>query len=132
MEVTVSLWGGVLRHGSIPAPSTRVPNGIRVLAPSVAANRAPTLETTMISTVWGSHARPAWIGEYPRISCRYSELKKTTLITAIDMSTCTELPHATEGSLSRRPGSSGCFFFQAEDGIRDVAVTGVQTCALPI
>src|SRR3989449_10959667 len=30
--------------------------------------------------------------------------------------------------------SSFCFFFffQAEDGIRDVAVTGVQTCALPI
>src|ERR1041385_8390551 len=25
-----------------------------------------------------------------------------------------------------------CFFFQAEAGIRDVAVTGVQTCALPI
>src|SRR5205809_4910988 len=24
------------------------------------------------------------------------------------------------------------FFFQAEDGIRDVAVTGVQMCALPI
>src|SRR4030042_3950457 len=24
------------------------------------------------------------------------------------------------------------FFLQAEDGIRDVAVTGVQTCALPI
>src|SRR2546429_1813211 len=28
--------------------------------------------------------------------------------------------------------SPGSFFFQAEDGIRDVAVTGVQTCALPI
>ena len=33
---------------------------------------------------------------------------------------------------------SGCstwhniFFFQAEDGIRDYKVTGVQTCALPI
>src|SRR5256884_1036285 len=27
---------------------------------------------------------------------------------------------------------SSCFFFQAEDGIRDVAVTGVQTCALPV
>src|SRR5258708_28194607 len=27
----------------------------------------------------------------------------------------------------------GCFFFfQAEDGIRDDLVTGVQTCALPI
>src|SRR2546430_8845412 len=38
----------------------------------------------------------------------------------------------------RRPGSpttwSGAyvFFFQAEDGIRDLTVTGVQTCALPI
>src|SRR5690606_40009231 len=27
---------------------------------------------------------------------------------------------------------SGLFFFQAEDGIRDFHVTGVQTCALPI
>src|SRR5215213_11128896 len=26
----------------------------------------------------------------------------------------------------------GFFFFQAEDGIRDWSVTGVQTCALPI
>src|SRR3712207_7800999 len=25
-----------------------------------------------------------------------------------------------------------CLFFQAEDGIRDIGVTGVQTCALPI
>src|SRR3712207_7528162 len=24
------------------------------------------------------------------------------------------------------------FFFQAEDGVRDIGVTGVQTCALPI
>src|SRR5258707_10514802 len=28
--------------------------------------------------------------------------------------------------------SSFFFFFQAEDGIRDIGVTGVQTCALPI
>src|SRR5256885_12112290 len=28
--------------------------------------------------------------------------------------------------------SVGFFFFQAEDGIRDYKVTGVQTCALPI
>src|SRR2546430_8469902 len=30
--------------------------------------------------------------------------------------------------------AAGChwFFFQAEDGIRDLTVTGVQTCALPI
>src|SRR5258707_11133174 len=30
-------------------------------------------------------------------------------------------------------GAPTCvFFFQAEDGIRDIGVTGVQTCALPI
>src|SRR5256886_6695979 len=36
--------------------------------------------------------------------------------------------------LTRRLGSwARCFFFfQAEDGIRDLTVTGVQTCALPI
>src|SRR2546430_7330324 len=28
--------------------------------------------------------------------------------------------------------ASEFFFFQAEDGIRDLTVTGVQTCALPI
>src|SRR2546429_2243616 len=32
----------------------------------------------------------------------------------------------------RLPELHFTFFFQAEDGIRDVAVTGVQTCALPI
>src|SRR5947209_13079694 len=31
-----------------------------------------------------------------------------------------------------RVGCCGLFFFQAEDGIRDIGVTGVQTCALPI
>src|ERR1041385_2824754 len=33
---------------------------------------------------------------------------------------------------ARRHVGVVCFFVQAEDGIRDVAVTGVQTCALPI
>src|SRR5438128_9494751 len=33
----------------------------------------------------------------------------------------------------RRPlRADSLFFFQAEDGIRDATVTGVQTCALPI
>src|SRR2546430_3588914 len=35
-----------------------------------------------------------------------------------------------ELNLARQIGQS--FFFQAEDGIRDLTVTGVQTCALPI
>src|SRR5256886_17563400 len=30
------------------------------------------------------------------------------------------------------PSTTIIFFFQAEDGIRDLTVTGVQTCALPI
>src|SRR2546430_11043711 len=33
---------------------------------------------------------------------------------------------------SERGQSVFFFFFQAEDGIRDLTVTGVQTCALPI
>src|SRR5256884_7343772 len=39
--------------------------------------------------------------------------------------------YTMSGGHERRAGL-GFFFFQAEDGIRDVAVTGVQTCALPI
>src|SRR2546426_5969610 len=36
-------------------------------------------------------------------------------------------------ALATRPCRCYCFFFfQAEDGIRDYKVTGVQTCALPI
>src|SRR3989449_7905381 len=36
------------------------------------------------------------------------------------------------GSVKTVVQSMFFFFFQAEDGIRDVAVTGVQTCVLPI
>src|SRR2546430_4296100 len=35
-------------------------------------------------------------------------------------------------SSSSADSASTFFFFQAEDGIRDLTVTGVQTCALPI
>src|SRR5699024_11357521 len=34
--------------------------------------------------------------------------------------------------IARHPRRRFPFFFQAEDGIRDRNVTGVQTCALPI
>src|SRR5256886_9951247 len=45
------------------------------------------------------------------------------------------LPPRTRASSKPRPRPAthpGVFFFQAEDGIRDLTVTGVQTCALPI
>src|ERR1039457_1999073 len=38
------------------------------------------------------------------------------------------VPETQSGSIS----ATGSNFFQAEDGIRDYKVTGVQTCALPI
>src|SRR5256886_8402514 len=49
--------------------------------------------------------------------------------------------HSSPRVRARCLGWAGCnrgieylsrFFFQAEDGIRDLTVTGVQTCALPI
>src|SRR5207245_4922094 len=43
-------------------------------------------------------------------------------------------PHRLPRGLQGDAGPPVCvlFFFQAEDGIRDATVTGVQTCALPI
>src|SRR5205085_7850861 len=37
-----------------------------------------------------------------------------------------------EGQVRTKALALVVFFFQAEDGIRDLTVTGVQTCALPI
>src|SRR5690349_24168188 len=49
------------------------------------------------------------------MKCRYGVIAETLALTLIG---CETLPVN--------------FFFQAEDGIRDLYVTGVQTCALPI
>src|SRR5256885_9085443 len=42
------------------------------------------------------------------------------------------LPLLLSARHTGRISCSSSFFFQAEDGIRDYKVTGVQTCALPI
>src|SRR5256884_5377570 len=47
-------------------------------------------------------------------------------------SVCSCLTASGSRTVSCEQRRSRIFFFQAEDGIRDVAVTGVQTCALPI
>src|SRR5258707_9024511 len=39
---------------------------------------------------------------------------------------------ASRSGLGTSSSMSSVFFFQAEDGIRDADLTGVQTCALPI
>src|SRR2546430_7066808 len=41
-------------------------------------------------------------------------------------------PAASKFVVGVKPNPDCNFFFQAEDGIRDLTVTGVQTCALPI
>src|SRR5438874_9775535 len=41
-------------------------------------------------------------------------------------------PHSRRFRSERHTACCLAFFFQAEDGIRDLYVTGVQTCALPI
>src|SRR5258706_9395327 len=59
-----------------------------------------------------------------------SEGKRQSAKTDCDLGKCrgqTE-PDGTGASY----GTCFFFFFQAEDGIRDWSVTGVQTCALPI
>src|SRR2546429_2038248 len=59
------------------------------------------------------------------------ELPTTAYIIGLGMLIPTMIEFGTDDQRERYV-SKALFFFQAEDGIRDVAVTGVQTCALPI
>src|SRR2546430_426476 len=49
-----------------------------------------------------------------------------------DKSAADKVKDAREYLAAALPELNSFFFFQAEDGIRDLTVTGVQTCALPI
>src|SRR2546421_3869213 len=53
-------------------------------------------------------------------------------IAALEVPSATGLGERWNYVLKRLRCSGVFFFFQAEDGIRDLIVTGVQTCALPI
>src|SRR5256885_12858104 len=54
------------------------------------------------------------------------------MIAVLAMSLKLEVSLMRYGGVATAEGSGSSFFFQAEDGIRDYKVTGVQTCALPI
>src|SRR5205809_285215 len=64
-----------------------------------------------------------------RSSPNVVEMATTETITSIIL---IKLIRVSLGTVRHRRRFKIVFFFQAEDGIRDVAVTGVQTCALPI
>src|SRR5437588_608929 len=73
----------------------------------------------------------------PRAASTTRQLEPAATAPSLRGSGCTlRSPlRAAPGYSSRRsapPGRCHGFFFQAEDGIRDHCVTGVQTCALPI
>src|SRR5689334_14081333 len=78
--------------------------------------------------LWSIDTTPALVGIDP-MSELFPEpaTPVTTTSTPSGMSTL-----SLRRLLAVAPRSSSSFFFQAEDGIRDGTVTGVQTCALPI
>src|SRR2546430_9284405 len=65
---------------------------------------------------------------------RKGGIKRSRLMGEIETVKSRERPIRTGSGLTGIPvqASSRVFFFQAGDGIRDLTVTGVQTCALPI
>src|SRR2546430_4763349 len=65
-------------------------------------------------------------GEHRRVPVRHAGDEQAEANPGGDARQRGEGRHALEGL------AGAGFFFQAEDGIRDLTVTGVQTCALPI
>src|SRR2546430_6685157 len=88
-------------------------------------SRYRCLYEVMISCTWNSLCRDRWCSCYG----------------VSTMTSCAPTPFTLWNSWvtwrwtspsTCRAGYLFVFFFQAEDGIRDLTVTGVQTCALPI
>src|SRR3989339_346256 len=74
------------------------------------------------------------------VGIRYALKNKADYVLILNNDTIVDKKFLTElvkvGESNEKVGIVGpnvyCYFFQAEDGIRDWSVTGVQTCALPI
>jgi hypothetical protein len=77
---------GISDPNPAPAPSrakstrprtiTAIPNETARCRPSKEARRGESTEKTAMHSAIGTKDSPAFVGENPRMSCRYSEVKK--------------------------------------------------------
>src|SRR2546430_15580038 len=96
-------------------------------------------QTPQIGRTHGIHAEPTsfgltfalWYDEMRRNRERLAKARETVAVGKISgaVGAFAHLDPIVEEKVCER---LGLIFFQAEDGIRDLTVTGVQTCALPI
>src|SRR2546430_8017637 len=71
-------------------------------------------------------------GYLPLVRMIIAEAPRFPQLGALFFSTVTQRGFAIMTALLQEARKQKIIFFQAEDGIRDLTVTGVQTCALPI
>src|SRR5690554_567266 len=110
--------------GASSTPQTATPAGL----PGSPTNVAAVSNTTSADVSWTAPSDDGGAPITGYTATAYSSVSSTTPIktctTASTACSITGLVNGTAYYVS--------FFFQAEDGIRDADVTGVQTCALPI
>src|SRR2546427_712785 len=85
-------------------------------------------DTTRHDKIWRLHQRPVR-ALLVRVSAARSWVVHPVRCRGL-ATRCSTRPRPLLGAVPTE--ISFFFFFQAEDGIRDLTVTGVQTCALPI
>src|SRR2546430_1140754 len=90
----------------------------------------------VILVVWSLLPRVARLLSHPPTAMSMFVCLSMGQLMAVDISMrctlCGDFLQVALGLMCGVGCASGFFFFQAEDGIRDLTVTGVQTCALPI
>src|SRR5215217_6878401 len=103
---------------AMPAPGAASQNSTPIRAANTTAKgcRAPRSEERRV----GKECRSRWSPYH---------YKKNDMLNDLHIG---HLRNSPAVSLSGGELLCVVFFFQAEDGIRDIGVTGVQTCALPI
>src|SRR6267378_5153070 len=137
---TTRPWGSTVTLPAVQTrafpPTTAVPASMYVMAPSESRHAYPenpaaayTVESTgqRDSVVWASvlaHTMPIAYGTRT-VTC-------VAVADTIPPVASTMRRSNSAALIAVRDTNRARFFFQAEDGIRDLYVTGVQTCALPI